>query len=147
MTGRTYHPTTRHLTAWRRLVRQARLISRAPTAPMGDLLAAAKTASKAVAPSDEALTRFAAPLVRLAQAWPAMDDAARGANAERLWWLAEGLSALVGETEEGGLFGARPPAVVAAARVIAPERLRFQPPVEPFDDPRPARAPRADLEG
>lgn len=147
MTGRTYHPTATDLAAWRKLVRKARVMAANPTAPLGDLLAAAKAAAPRPVPSDEALTRFASPLVRLAQAWPAMDDATRKANAERLSWLAEGLAPLVGATEGGGLFSQTSLDAIAAPPLTGQDRLRFEALADDGDGPRPEPAPRRDIFG
>lgn len=158
MTGRTYHPTATDLAAWRKLIRKARVMAANPTAPLGDLLAAAKAAAPRPVPSDEALTRFASPLVRLAQAWPAMDDAARKANADRLSWLAEGLGPLVGATADqvfsgpigGGMTSTpvrRALDAIAAAPLTGQDRLRFQALADEGEGPRPEPAPRRDIFG
>lgn len=140
MTGPLY-PTLTDLKRWRRLVRQAQLMAASPTLPVGDLAAAAKDACKAVAPSRDAQLNICSPLIRLAEAWPAMDDGTKRENADRLMWLAVALSPLVGGRET-------PLTRRTLEDVERQNRLRFQPPAEPMaDDPRPEPAPRRDIFG
>lgn len=135
------------LQAWRRLVRRARACAADPATSAGDLKEAVKATARAVCPSAEARSAITMPLRRLAGEWPAMNRATRAANADKLLWLAGALAPLVGMEDEAApghraLKAIRPPALRAQ------DRLRLQAPLEPMaDDPRPERAPRADLEG
>lgn len=150
------HPTVKDLRLWRRLVKQARIMAANPEGAAGDLKAAAKAARRAVAPSQDALARFGAPLIRLADAYAAMDGETRRAHVGQLGWLAEGLSPLVGG--EGSGEGAELRAARRRVQVLGggvgggktmrlANRLGLTLPPEDREDPRPERAPRADLDG
>lgn len=134
------NPTTTDLRKWRRLVKQARIMAATPAGAAGDLRSAAKEAFNAQAPSHDVLIRLCVPLRRLAEAFPAMDDATRRENAATLAWLAEALAPLVGETAATAQTGTASPG--------AGERLRLRPPAGSMaDDPRPEPAPRRDIFG
>lgn len=144
------HPTLSDLQRWRRLVRQAQLMGQTPTLPVGDLARAAKEARKAVAPTREALTALCSPLIRLAEAWPAMDDGTRRVNAAQMTWLAVALAPLVGMPDRPLSREALGAARRAAAEPAeAADRLGLHIPApEPMaDDPRPERGPRLDIDG
>jgi hypothetical protein len=136
------YPTLTDLKRWRRLVRQAQLMAANPTLPVGDLASATKEARKAVAPSREAQANICSPLIRLAEAWPDMDDGTRRGNAERLMWLAVALAPLVGGRD-------RPLSPRRLGEVARQNRLGLHiPPAEPMaDEPRPEPAPRRDIFG
>lgn len=141
MTGPLY-PTLTDLKRWRRLTRQAQLMASRPTLPVGDLSSAAKGAREAVAPSREAQMNICSPLIRLAEAWPGMDDAAKRETADRLMWLAVALAPLVG--------GRSTPLKRTALGVVERENrlgLHVPAPEPMIGDPRPEPAPRRDLEG
>lgn len=139
------HPTTHELKLWRALVRQARTAAMNPTGAGGDLRKAASRASRAQAPSTEALTAVCSPLIRLSLAWPAMNDATRKANADRMKVLADGVGALVGEAPDPR---DRPGRRKLTAEGRLREPLRFMPPDDVLADmPRPERQPRRDIHG
>ncbi len=147
----TYHPTTADLKCWRTLCCKAwqAVIGRAGSA--ADLARAANRAGKAVAPSPEALTNLCVPLIRLAREWPRMDAATQRANRDRLKFLADGLGPLVGcdniymhrKAREAETPGWSP------VNQRPGNRLGLHIPPDPLlaDDPRPERAPRADIDG
>jgi hypothetical protein len=151
VTGPLY-PTLTDLKRWRRLVRQAQLMASNPTLPVGDLASAAKEARRAVAPSHEAQLNICSPLIRLAEAYPAMDDGARRENADRLMWLAVALAPLVGgrdrplsqSTLKQLAQENRGVAAYGAQRTLG---LHVPAPEAMIGDPRPEPAPRRDIEG
>lgn len=150
------HPTVKDLRLWRRLVKQARIMAANPEGAAGDLKAAARAARRAVAPSQDALVRFGAPLIRLADDFAGMGGIARACRAPELSWLAEGLSPLVGAEAAGGGAEVRAPrgrvqvvsgGVGGSKTMRLANRLGLTLAPEDREDPRPERAPRADLDG
>lgn len=125
---RRYAPTEQDVKRWRRLTRLALDAAAVVRGPGGDLLNAARKAERAVAPDSDSQRETFSPLIRLAAAWPAMPDAARSLNAERLAFLAraaeQALDLTPHQPKAGGL-----PAL----------------PVE--EDARPGAQPRLDIFG
>lgn len=152
MTGPLY-PGVNDLRLWRRLVKHARAMAANPGGAAGDLKAAAKAARRAVAPSHEAQARLTSPLIRLADDFAAMGGVARANRAGELSWLAEGLAPLVGAEARSGSPGHRPrldrPAGAGRPTLTQglTNRLGLRILPEEHDDPRPVRAPRADIDG
>lgn len=149
MTREAFHMGVADVRAWRRLVKHARACAANPTGPAGDLRAAA-TARNVVCPSAEARDHICIPLRRLGGAFAAMSGVKRVDHAPELRRLADALAALVGETREAperARYGI--PMHLAPQLNSYGNRLGLHLPPEPLlaDDPRPERAPRADIEG
>lgn len=148
MTREAFDMTLRDLQAWRRLVKHARGCAADPTAPAGDLRAAA-TARNVVCPSAEARDNICIPLRRLGAGFAALNGARRAEAAPELRRLADALAALVGETKSPR----SEPATIIGGTVGmtdgALKRLGLHLPPEPLlaDDPRPEPRPRADIDG
>lgn len=82
---------------WRRLVKEARRVAADPFCHAGDLIAAAKTARRAVAPDSETLAEVASPLIRLAETYGDLSTACRVKAAETMGALGDRLALIVGE--------------------------------------------------
>ncbi len=103
---------------WRRLVRETRRVAADPYGNGGDLIAAAKTARRAVAPDSVTQADVASPLIRLAETYGDLSTACRAKAAETMGGLADRLALIVGEPR-----AARPiPAPAAVEARDVPER-------------------------
>jgi hypothetical protein len=111
---RPLQPTTADLRKWRRLVKAVRPIAADPDRATGDLLKAAQTARRAVAPSRALLLACCSPLIRLSEAYGDLSRPCRPAAAARLGQLAEVLAEAVGE---GGPADPKRPRAAAALAV------------------------------
>lgn len=116
---RPLNPTAADFRKWRRLIKEARRIAAQPRGAAGDLRAAAAAARRAVGPTHELLTATCSPLIRLAEAYPALSDDCLDKAAETLGRLAGELAPHVNAPE-----GASPAQMVRAARPVKPDPMQ-----------------------
>lgn len=86
---------------WRRLIREARRTAADPYGNAGELIAAARTARRAVAPDTPTQLHVTSPLIRHAEAFGDLSTACRAAAAETMKGLADRLAVIVGEPRGG----------------------------------------------
>lgn len=82
---------------WRRLVRETRRVAADPFAHAGELIAAAATARRAVAPDSVTQSDVTSPLIKLAETYGDLSAACRVKAAGTMAGLAERLALTVGE--------------------------------------------------